>query len=138
MKIIQCTLEHLPILANMNQHLYEDENNDNIPSLDILEERLKISMENGSKAYLFKSDNETVGYALVKMNVNPYYLSHFFICRDMRRNHYGTAAFHTLMEELNCETIDLDVFCWNERGQCFWKSLGFVERCIIMRRQKNK
>jgi predicted acetyltransferase len=136
MDIIHGTYENLPVLAGMNQQLYEDENNDNIPSVHELSERLKKAFEDGTKAYLFVHKGETVGYALVKTNVTPYYLSHFFICREVRRNHFGTDAFHSLMAKLNCDTIDLDVFCWNKRGQGFWKSLGFEERCIIMRKQK--
>jgi ribosomal protein S18 acetylase RimI-like enzyme len=54
----------------------------------------------------------------------------------MRRKGLGTAAFNLLMSELNTNSIDLDVFCWNERGQAFWRSLGFKERCIIMRKYK--
>jgi ribosomal protein S18 acetylase RimI-like enzyme len=51
-----------------------------------------------------------------------------------RGHFYGTTAFYKLLAELKTETIDLDVFVWNHRGQEFWKSLGFKERCFIMRR----
>jgi ribosomal protein S18 acetylase RimI-like enzyme len=134
--VIKCTYEDLPLLAEMNKQLFEDENNDNIPTIDILQERLKKALEEGSIAYLFVVKGKTVGYALIKTNVIPYYLSHFYICREVRRNHLGTVAFNSLMDVLNCDTIDLDVFCWNIRGQEFWKSLGFEERCIIMRKRK--
>jgi predicted acetyltransferase len=135
MKLIKCTVDNLPLLAELNKQLYEDEKNDNIPAINILEERLKYAMEQGSKAYLFIDSDEAIGYALVKTQVSPYYLSHFFICRDMRKKHLGTIAFNQLMNELNVDSIDLDVFCWNQRGQEFWKSLGFKERCIIMRKE---
>jgi ribosomal protein S18 acetylase RimI-like enzyme len=136
MELIQCTIENLPLLAQMNKQLFEDENNDNIPSIDVLQERLRKSIDEGIKAFLFVDMRETVGYALVKTNVIPYYLSHFFICREVRRKHFGTVAFNALMDELKCDSIDLDVFCWNKRGQEFWKSLGFEERCIIMRKKR--
>ena len=136
MELIECTLDDIQVLAKLNKELYEDENNDYIPSNDVLEERLKTAMEQSSKAFLFKYEGETAGYALVKTITNPYYLSHFFICNHMRRKHLGTKAFHQLLQELNTETIDLDVFSWNHRGQEFWKSLGFEERCIIMRKYK--
>ena len=136
MDLIKCTADKLPLLAELNKQLYEDEKNDNIPAIDVLEERLKYSIEQGSKAYLFTNNDEVVGYALVKTQLSPYYLSHFFICKNMRRKNLGTIAFNQLMNELNTDSIDLDVFCWNQRGQEFWKSLGFKERCIIMRKYK--
>ena len=136
MELTACTFDDIPVLAKLNKELYEDENNDNIPAMEILEERLRLSMEQGSKAFFFMMDGEVSGYALVKTQTTPYYLSHFFICKDMRRKPLGTTAFQQLLEELNTETMDLDVFCWNQRGQGFWKSLGFEERCIIMRKSK--
>lgn len=136
MELIKCTADNLSLLAKLNKELYEDEKNDNIPTIEVLEERLKCSMEQGSIAYLFMDDGQVVGYALVRTQTSPYYLSHFFICKNMRRKHLGTIAFNQLMEELNTTSIDLDVFCWNQRGQEFWKSLGFKERCIIMRKYK--
>lgn len=134
MELIKCTFDNLSLLAKLNKELYEDESNDNIPAVDILEERLKLAMEKGAKAYLFRYDGEVSGYALVRTETSPYYLSHFFICKNMRRKHIGTIAFNKLMNELDTDSIDLDVFCWNKRGQGFWKSLGFEERCIIMRK----
>jgi len=136
MKLVKCTSDNLPLLAQLNKQLYEDEKNDNIPTIDVLEERLKRSIEQGSKAYLFIENGQIAGYALVRAQLSPYYLSYFFICNNMRRKGLGTAAFNLLMDELNTNSIDLDVFCWNERGQAFWRSLGFEERCIIMRKYK--
>ena len=136
MELIKCTFDNVQLLAKLNKELYEDENNDNIPSIDVLEERLKIAMGSGSEAFLFMENDEIAGYALVKSQVSPYYLSHFFICKSMRRKHLGTIAFNQLMDNLNTDSMDLDVFCWNYRGQEFWRSLGFKERCIIMRKCK--
>ena len=136
MELIPCTVAHVQLLATLNKELYEDENNDNIPTIVVLEERLKFAMEQGSKAFIFMVDGEIAGYALVKTQTSPYYLSHFFICKTMRRKQFGTMAFNQLINELNTDSIDLDVFCWNHRGQGFWKSLGFEERCIIMRKYK--
>ena len=136
MELVKCEEGNLPLLAQLNKQLYEDEENDYIPTIDVFEERLKCSMEQGSKAYLFVEDGIIAGYALVRTQLSPFYLSHFFICKNMRRKHLGTIAFNQLMTELDTESIDLDVFCWNQRGQEFWKSLGFKERSIIMRKYK--
>lgn len=136
MELRKCTFDEIPLLARLNIELYEDEKNDNIPGLELLEERLRAAMKEGSMAYFFLYEGEISGYALVKTQTTPYYLSHFFICKHMRRKHLGTIAFEELMNELNTQSIDLDVFSWNQRGQEFWKSLGFEERCIIMRKTR--
>lgn len=134
MELIKCTMDNLSVLAKLNRELYEDEKNDNIPEVEILQERLKCAIEQGSVAFLFLEHKEVAGYALVRTQTSPYYLSHFFICKNVRRKHLGTIALNQLMKELKTDSIDLDVFCWNQRGQAFWKSLGFKERCIIMRK----
>ena len=66
MELIRCTFDNVRLLAKLNKELFEDENNDNIPSIDVLEERLKIAMDSGSEAFLFMENDEIAGYALVK------------------------------------------------------------------------
>ncbi len=117
----------------MTKNLFEDEPSDSILSLEQYENRLLNYINAGSVAFLF-IENEVIGYALVNLARNPYYLIDFFICRNQRLSGKGTMAFNKLMETLNTENIDLDVFCWNDRGRAFWKSLGFKERAIIMRK----
>ena len=134
MEIVRCTDKDLTLLAQLNKELFEDEKNDNVLSENILAEKLKNAMDKDSAAYIFTDKGSIVGYALVRTQLTPYYLSHFYICREHRRKRLGTVAFDLLLAELGTDSIDLDVFCWNHRGQEFWKSLGFTERAIIMRR----
>lgn len=134
--VVKCDLKDIPVLAALNQDLHEDEAHDLIPTIDALEEKLYKALNNDSDAYFFIIDRNIVGYALVKRECFPNYLSHFYICRDQRKNHIGTESFNKLLDVLDISTIDLDVFVWNSRGQAFWKSLGFKERCIIMRKSK--
>ena len=63
----------------------------------------------------------------------PYYLRHFYISRTRRRKGFGSAAFYLLLETLGTQTMDLDVFVWNESGIGFWQSLGFESRAHLMR-----
>lgn len=136
MELVKCGEEDLALLALLNKELFEDESNDNIPSIEVLKGRMKDALDRDSEAYFFVEQGEVVGYALVKTQVSPYYLSHFYICRDYRKKHLGTTAFSMLINELKTDAIDLDVFCWNRRGREFWKSLGFTERAIMMRRSE--
>jgi ribosomal protein S18 acetylase RimI-like enzyme len=133
MEIKQCSVEQLPLIMALSRQLSEDEKSDNVFTDEELEQRLRSALEKDTEAYLFYHKEELAGYALVRTKAKPMYLWHFYICRDMRRRHMGTEAFRLLMKELNTDTIDLDVYCWNDRGKSFWKSLGFKERAIVMR-----
>ena len=122
------------LIAKMTRQLFEDEPSDKNLSNEQYEKRLREYMNNGCDAFLFLDEN-VIGYALVNLVRTPCYLIDFYICRDYRRKGRGTAAFELLMRELKAESIDLDVFCWNDRGRKFWESLGFKERAIIMRKE---
>ena len=134
MNIRKAKDDEITLIAEMTRQLFEDEPSDMELSNLQFEDRLRKHMDAGCHAFLFIKGS-IIGYALVNLAREPYYLIDFFICRDSRRGGNGTAAFHSLINELNTECIDLDVFCWNNRGQKFWESLGFKERAIIMRRQ---
>ena len=125
--------EQVGMLALMTKKLFEDEPSDTVLSIAEFKERLIKYFDNGCKAYLF-IEEDVIGYALVNLSRNPYYIVDFFIDRKFRRGGNGTTALNQLITELKTDTIDLDVFCWNERGREFWRSLGFTERAIIMRK----
>ncbi|MFZ5986393.1 MAG: GNAT family N-acetyltransferase [Bacillota bacterium] len=133
MDIRKAKKDEIKLVADMTQKLFEDEPSDTILSMEQFEDRLLKYINAGCEVFLF-IEEEIIGYALVNLDRNPYYLIDFFICRHHRRGGKGTKAFNFLMNELNTESIDLDVFCWNERGKKFWESLGFKERAIIMRK----
>jgi ribosomal protein S18 acetylase RimI-like enzyme len=84
-------------------------------------------------AYFFIVDSQVVGYGLVNKTRSPLYLRQFLIRREYRRKSYGKEAFQALLKELGADTIDIEVYTWNERGIRFWESCGFIERCKYMR-----
>jgi len=90
------------------------------------------------KAFLFSEGDTTIGYALCDLAREPVYLRHFFICRGERRKGYGGQAIRTLLDHLNIQKIDIEVYTWNDRGIAFWKSLGFETRCYSMRLDTTK
>lgn len=123
----------MDLLYKMNLDLMEDEQYDRVPSEEDLKKRWKeffLHVKYG--IYLFRVESDVVGYAIVHLDETPKYLRHFFISRDFRRQGYGTECFNLLLKTLEIDKIDLDVMSWNERGQGFWKSLGFRERCKVM------
>lgn len=105
-------------------------------TIEQLKARMKRFIETHYNAYYFKMDTEVIGYALVNVTTTPLYLRQFLIDRKYRRNHYGKMAFDLLLEELKADSIDIEVLTWNESGQKFWESLGFVERSKYMRFNK--
>ncbi len=128
-----CTKDDVDLLADMNEQLIEDENFDIRFSPKQLRARMLEFIESDYKAYVFEDSGEVKGYALVNHKSMPLYLRHFFICRECRREGYGIAAFHKLLDMLETDKIDIEVMYWNERGYRFWQSLGFKERSIYMR-----
>lgn len=136
MKIRKCNRDDIPQLAVFNKQLIEDEKSDNPMSVPELEERMAGFLNAEYDTYFFEKDCVVVGYALVKKTCTPLYLRQFFICREYRKEHCGTEAFHALLEYLNVDSIDIEVLSGNEAGNRFWESLGFEEVSRYMRLKK--
>lgn len=128
-----CSKDDISLLAEMNKQLIEDENYDIKFTIEQLKSRMLEFIESDYKAYIFEKDGKVKGYALINHTSKPLYLRHFFICRECRRDGYGSAAFYKLLDFLETDRIDIEVMYWNERGYKFWQSLGFKERSIYMR-----
>lgn len=131
MKLTKCAFSDLPLLAEGNRHLIEDEGSENPMSAPELKKRMSDFLNTGYAAYLFWEDKRPVGYALVDPTQTPCYLRQFFIRRNSRRKHLGQTAFLLLLRELDCDTVD--VLIENESALAFWKSLGFRESWRHMR-----
>ena len=138
MPVIQCTLGDCALLATLNRQLIEDEASDNPMNWAQLEQRMRDFLVGDYRAYFYVIEQEIVGYTLVRVTKTPKYLRQFFICREHRRRGYGKAFFGELMDALGDETIDIEVYAWNEAGSQFWQSLGFTPRSIAMRCQKEE
>ncbi|WP_276357680.1 GNAT family N-acetyltransferase [Cohnella caldifontis] len=130
------SIEDIEILALLNKQLIEDEGHDNKMDLIQLKERMKEFINSEYRAVLFIEEDNIKGYALLNVKLNPVYLRQFFICRECRREGYGTLAFQKLIEYLGTSRIDIEVLSWNERAINFWRSLGFMERSIYMRLER--
>lgn len=138
MQLQKCSIQDAGKLALFNKQLIEDEKSDNPMDLIDLERRMKEFLETEYDAYFFIENSQIIGYALLRVTSNPVYLRQFFIDRDHRKRHYGTQAFHMLLEYLGIKEIDLDVLPWNKRGLAFWKQCGFSETCIAMKYKEQR
>lgn len=129
----ECTSEDIALLAEMNKQLIEDEKADNPMDIIQLQDRMAEFLNSGYKAFLFAADENFVGYALCDMTKEPIYLRQFFIKREERRKQYGKTAFEKLLQKLEVNEIDVDVFAWNEAGMKFYEEIGFAEQWKRMR-----
>ena len=136
--IRKCDDRDLDRLAELNKQLIEDEMFDSDFDIAQLRKRMRDFIHSEYCAFIFNSGNRLIGYALVNIIQKPYYIRHFFICRDVRRLGYGKKTFHKLLGKLNVDTVDLEVLSWNERGISFWHSLGFKERSKYLRLEGRK
>jgi GNAT superfamily N-acetyltransferase len=133
MNIVKCGTNDIPTLAMLNKQLIEDEQHENLMSIDELAKRMEEFINGEYEALFFEDQGHIIGYALVKKACYPMYLRHFFICRDERRKGLGTSFFRDLLKYLKTETIDIEVLSWNNNGIHFWESVGFKPRSIYMR-----
>jgi RimJ/RimL family protein N-acetyltransferase len=131
-KIQECSINDVNLLAQMNKQLIEDEKANNSMDITQLMERMTGFLNSGYKAFLLLDGNNIVGYALCDMDKTPIYLRHYFIKREERRKHYGKEAFIELLKHLKIKEIEIDVYQWNETGIKFWESLGFKNKYIRM------
>ena len=90
----------LPLLAQMNKRLIEDEGSRNPMSLDQLADRMRDWLLGDWEVKLFATDDRVVGYAVYQIRRDEYfpdqtivYLRQFYIEREMRGQGLGTAAY---------------------------------------------
>lgn len=133
MYIRECTIDDAGKLAELNKQLIEDEHSSNPMSTDELQGRMTGFLSTEYSAYYFMEGEDIIGYALVRNNCYPTYLRQFFINRTFRGRHYGTKAFHLLLEHLGVTSIDIEVLTANKSGVLFWESCGFREISRYMR-----
>jgi GNAT superfamily N-acetyltransferase len=124
----------LPLLAQMNKRLIEDEGSRNPMSLDQLAERMQGWLLGDWQVKLFATDAGVVGYAVYQTHRDEYfpdqtfvYLRQFYVEREMRGQGLGTAAFRALAAEHfpPGSRVVIDVLASNPRGYDFWRHVGF-------------
>jgi len=131
----------LPLLAQMNKRLIEDEGSRNPMSLDQLADRMRGWLRGGWEVRLLATDAGVAGYAVYQTRHDEYfpdqtlvYLRQFYIEREMRGRGLGTAAFRALAAEYfpPGSTVVIDALASNPRGQEFWRHVGFQPYCTTM------
>lgn len=141
--IILATTNDSRLLAQLNRSLIEDEGSRNPMSMEELERRMRLWLENRYKAVLFQVEDNVVGYCLYEERRDEYfsdnvviYIRQFFIDRDKRGQGLGRDAFEQLTNEIfpRGSQVELDVLASNQGGQGFWQRLGFKSYYINLRK----
>ncbi|WP_162848416.1 GNAT family N-acetyltransferase [Paenibacillus nanensis] len=125
----------LPILAQMNKQLIDDEGSLNPMTISELEDRMRVWLLSDWHIDLLCKDTEIVGYALYQFRDNTYYkverevyVRQFFITSDHRMMGFGREGINLLKETRfpDVKTIIVDVLVNNHRGMSFWQQVGFA------------
>ncbi len=123
----------LPLLAQMNKRLIEDEVSRNPMSVEQLRERLRKWLE-GDWAIEFFENEVIVGYVVYQIRRDEFfpdktevYIRQFYVERDQRGRGLGSAAFKLLRETRfpAGSRLTLDVLATNPKGFNFWRRVGF-------------
>lgn len=125
---------HLPILAQMNKYLIEDEGSRNPMSVSELEQRMRGWMHGDWNVDLFLEEETIVGYAVYQFRPEEFfpdkclvYLRQLYIDRAKRSRGLGRLALQSLVQSRfpkEC-TVAIDVLAVNPRGAKFWAQVGF-------------
>ena len=125
------TLEEIPLLAQMNRQLVEDEQHRHrLMSNQWLEERMRQLMAAGYEAALFEIEGRFVAYALYRQHPDhedSLYLRHFWVDRSLRRQGVGRAAMRILKNVIwpAEKRITVEVLIDNETARSFFQAAGF-------------
>ncbi len=124
----------IPLLADLNFQLMEDEAHAYPLGIPALMERMTRWVEGEYHVLLFRRGERVAGYAVWRLEDRGAYLRHFFICRDQRRKGLGRAAMALLCREVfpKDRPLQIDVSVWNETAIAFWRTIGFRDIGLIM------
>lgn len=127
----------LRLLARLNQQLIQDEGHANPMSVAELEKRMRAWLVRTYTAVLFLDEDTVVGYALYRSDDAGVFLRQFFICRSERRKGRGRAAMEILLEHIWSPgtPVMLEALCTNRAAIEFWRSLGFEDYALTLRRR---
>jgi GNAT superfamily N-acetyltransferase len=125
------TLEDVPLLAQMNRRLIEDEGHRNRSKSDAwLEERMRGFLEGGYQAVLFETGGKPIAYALYaahEEHTDTIHLRQIFVEKPYRRKGIGREMMRTLREKIwpAGNRITVGVLVGNRDAIAFYQAIGF-------------
>lgn len=130
----RATLADVPLLAEWNRQLVQDEGHRNRMTLPELEERMRGFLEGEYTAILFEQEGVPVAYALYRQDADSLYLRHFFVERSRRRQGIGRQAMALLRGEIwpPDARVTVEVLVHNRAVHAFWRSVGFQDYAVTL------
>lgn len=134
MRLRRASTTDLPLLAELNHQLIEDQQAQNPMTVAQLLERMRQWLAGDYEALIFEIRQEPVAYALIRPTEGGIHLRQFFVVRTQRRRGVGRNAIELLREEIapNGTPITLEVLVHNTAGLAFWRGLGFQDHSICL------
>jgi ribosomal protein S18 acetylase RimI-like enzyme len=131
----EATLEDLPLLAELNLQLIEDQRSSNPMSVAELRERMRGWLAAEYRALLFEIDSEPVAYAVFRPAEGGIHLRQFLVGRTLRRQGIGRRAFEAFRQRYvpPGAALTLEVLVHNSTGIAFWRALGFQDHALSLR-----
>ena len=135
MHLREATTEDLPLLAELNRQLIQDQQSPNPMSVAELEERMRGWLVAEYRAALFEIDSQPVAYGLFRPNEGGIHLRQFFVARAFRRQGIGRRAIEAFRQRFvpPGAALTLEVLVHNSAGLAFWRALGFQEHALSFR-----
>lgn len=126
----------LPVLTALNQQLIDDQGHDNPAGPAQLEARMRRWLGGLYCVALIESAGAPVAHAVWREDDDGVHVRQFFVVRDHRGCGVGRQAFALLGGEWAADDVKLDVLLHNERALMFWRSLGFRDYSLTLRRPR--
>ena len=135
MKLRYASDEDIPLLAELNHQLIQDERAPNPMSVRELAERMRAWLSTDYRAVIFELAAEPIAYALFRSSEEGVYLRQFFVSRAHRRRGVGRRAIETFREQIVSpdQALSLEVLIHNEAGIAFWQAVGFEQHAVSFR-----
>lgn len=135
MRLRRASTTDLPLLAELNHQLIEDQQARNPMTIAQLLERMRHWLADDYEALVFEIEREPVAYAVFRPTDEGIHLRQFFVVRTQRRRGIGRDAIELLREEIAPKgtPITLEVLVHNTAGLAFWRALGFQDYSICLR-----
>ncbi len=140
--IRMATEEDLPLLAQMNKHLFEDAGSHNPMSVDALRDRMATWLAADEWKIIVLAQEETIfGYMVYQVRPDSYepeiafvYVRQYFIERNWRRKGLGRAAFDALARAYfpARSKVVIDALASDPNATAFWAALGFQPYSVTM------
>jgi len=130
----RAVLADVPLLAEWNRQLIQDEGHRNRMTLSELEARMRGLLEGEYTAILFEQGGEPLAYALYRRDADSLYLRQFFVERSHRRQGVGRQAMTLLLREIwpPDARVTVEVLVHNRAAHAFWRSVGFRDYAVTL------